>query len=278
MWLYRTTSSVHNLISQRMRYSVPLKPVQVAALELSPGINFGYEWDVNQTRVGLMGGIARAKTDTQTASFQTETDSYYVGAYSNVKLGMLNLTTSLLGGYSDSDNDRVVIDNINGYQVARSDVSSTFISPSVTLGAAYKAADRVELRPSVSVNYSMAWMDDYKETGTTSSNLTVDDRTVAVLTARAQLAAALQLNDATEFEFRAGVSTRNSNSDDVDASIGGKAFSYTNAGDENIAGRFAGVNLRIAAQDNLNLVVDMEFGGDSDENYVNGQMGLDYVF
>jgi outer membrane autotransporter protein len=162
--------------------------------------------------------------------------------------------------------------------VARSDVSSTFISPSLTLDAAYKATDRIELRPSVSVNYSIAWMDDYKEKGTTRSNLTVDDRTVEVLTARIQLAAALQLNNAAEFEVRAGVSTRNSDSDDVDASIGGNAFSYSHAGDENVSGRFAGANLRIAAQDNLNLVIDMEFGGDSDEDYVNGNISLEYVF
>jgi len=312
--LAQFTSSVHNLISQRMTYTAPLKPVQVAALTLSPGmyfeerkpvawsqffggnfdrdaegsalgydishagLNFGYEWDVNHTRVGLMGGISRASTETQTASFQTDTDSYYVGAYGHFKLGMLNLTTSLLGGYSDSDNDRVVADNLNGLETARSDVDSTFISPSITLSAAFKTADRVELRPSVNVNYSMAWMDDYQETGTTNSNLSVDDRTVEVLTARAQLAAALQLNDATEFEFRAGVSTRNGNSDDVDASIVGNSFSYSNAGAENVTGRFSGVNLRIAAENNLNLVVDMEFGGNNEENYVNGQIGLNYVF
>jgi len=312
--LSQFTSSVHNLISQRMTYTTPLKLVQVAALSLSPGmyfeerkpivwsqffggnfdrdaegsslgydishagLNFGYEWDVNYTRVGLMGGISRASTETQTASFQTDTDSYYVGAYGHFKLGMLNLTTSLLGGYSDSDNARVVVNNLNGLETARSDVDSTFISPSITLAAAFKTADRVELRPSVSVNYSMAWMDDYQEIGATGSNLSVDDRTVEVLTARAQLAAALQLNDATEFEFRAGVSTRNGNSDDVDASIVGNSFSYSNAGAENVTGRFAGVNLRIAAQNNLNLVVDMEFGGNNKENYVNGQIGLDYVF
>jgi hypothetical protein len=64
----------------------------------------------------------------------------------------------------------------------------------------------------------------------------------------------------------------------VDASIVGNSFSYSNAGAENVTGRFAGVNLRIAAENNLNLVVDMEFGGNNEENYVNGQIGLDYVF
>jgi outer membrane autotransporter protein len=312
--LSQLTGSVHNLITQRMSYEAPLKPVQVASLTLSPGmyfearkpvawgqffggkldrdaeasavgyetthsgVNFGYEWDVNQTRVGLMGGFSKGKTDADKSSFKTETDSYYIGAYGNFKLGKVNLTTSLLAGVSDSDNERMVIDNINGAEVASSDVSSTFISPSITFDTAFKATEKVELRPSISVNYSAAFMDNYQETGTTSSNLTVDDRTVKVLTTRAQLAAAYQWNVATELEFRAGASARNGSSDDVDASVAGNAFSYSNAGDENVTGGFVGTSVRIAARDNLNFLVDLELGGDSDESYVNGQLRLDYMF
>jgi hypothetical protein len=36
--------------------------------------------------------------------------------------------------------------------------------------------------------------------------------------------------------------------------------------------------LRIAARDNLNLLVDLELGGDSNERFVNGQVRLDYKF
>jgi hypothetical protein len=83
---------------------------------------------------------------------------------------------------------------------------------------------------------------------------------------------------ATELEFRAGVSTRNGSSDDVDARVAGNAFSYSNAGDENATGGFVGSRLRIAARDNLNLLVDLELGGDSNERFVNGQVRLDYKF
>lgn len=312
--LSQLTSSVHNLISQRMRYASPLEPVQLAASTLFPGIyfeshkpvawaqlfggkfnrdaqhtslaydirhsgiNLGYEWALQQTRIGLIGGFARAKTDTQIASFQTETDSYYVGAYGYFKLGLMNLTSSLITGYSDNANDRLVIDNITGYQVARSDVGNLFVSPSITLSGAFKTAERVELRPAISLNYSMAWLDDYQETGTNNSNLNIDSRTVAVLTARAQLAAALQLNEATELEFRAGLNTRHGHSDNVDGQLAGQPFSYANVGDDRVSGRFAGVNLRIAAENNLNLVVDMEFGGNNRENYVSSHLSLDYVF
>jgi outer membrane autotransporter protein len=310
--LSQFTGSVHNLIAQRL--DTPLKPVQVAALTGSTGlyfaarkplawgqffggkldrdaeasavgydtthggVNFGYEWDVNSTRVGLMGGFSKGKTEADTASFKTLTDSYYIGAYGSVKLGRVNLTTSLLAGVSDSDNERLVIDNLNGAEVAHADVSSRFISPSVRVDAAFKITDKVELRPSMSVNYSVAFMDNYQETGTTSSNLTVADRTLQVFTTRAQLAAAYPLDAATELEFRAGVSARNGSSDDVDARVAGNAFSYSNAGDENAIGGFVGSRLRIAARDNLNLLVDLELGGDSNERFVNGQVRLDYKF
>jgi len=308
------TTSIHGVVSQRMTHTAPLKPIQVAALELSPGMLFqerkpvawaqvfggtydrdaessamaydanhlgftlGYEWDVDNLRVGLMGGVVNSETETQTTSFQTEADSYYVGAYGHFNFGGVTLTTSLLGGYSDHDNTRLVIDNINGYEVAKSDFDSTFISPSVTLSSAFVLADRLEFRPSASVNYSVSWLDNYLETGTTNANLNVDDRTIKVLTAKLQLAVAYQLDSNSEFEFRVGISSRNSDDDDTDASIGGSAFSYANAGDENVSGSYAGVNLRIAAQDNLSLVADMEFGGDSDEDYVNAQMSLEYIF
>lgn len=312
--LSQFTSSVHNLISQRMTYSTPLKPVQVAALTLSPGmffeerkpfawaqafggklerdakgaalafdsrhkgINFGYEWDVNETRVGLVGGIVNAETESQTASFETEIDSYYIGAYSHLKLGMLNLTTSLIGGFSESDNKRVVIDNVNGAEVAESDVNSTFISPAISLGAAFKATKTIELRPSFNANYSMAWMDGYKESGTTNADLTVDKRSVEVLTARAQLGTAFKMSEASELELRVGANSRNGSSDNVDASVAGNAFSYGNVGDESVTGAFVGVNLLVATKDNLRLLADVELGGNSDEDSVNGYLRLDYLF
>ena len=93
-----------------------------------------------------------------------------------------------------------------------------------------------------------------------------------------QLAAAYQLDERSELEFRVGVTLRNSNDDDTDVSIAGNRFSYANAGDENVSGRFAGLNLRVANQDNLTLMVDVEFGGNSDEDYVNGEISLDYQF
>jgi len=121
-------------------------------------------------------------------------------------------------------------------------------------------------------------VDNYQETGTTGSNLTVDDHTVNVLITRARLAAAYQWKEATELEFRAGVSARSGSSDRVDGRVAGNAFSYSNTGDENVTGGFVGASVRIAARDKLNFLVDLELGGDSNESYVNGQLRLDYLF
>ena len=312
--LSQFTSSVHSLISQRMANTGVSQPVQVAALTLSPsmffaerkpfawaqffggqlnrdaqgtalaydsrhmGVNFGYEWDNDKTRIGAVGGIVNAQTESKIASFETKTDSYYIGGYSHSKLGMLNLTTSLIGGFSESDNERVVIDNMNGAQVAKSDMSSTFISLGLSLDAAFKATDNIELRPAFSVNYSVAQMDDYQESGTTNSNLSVDKRNLNVLSGRAQLGTAFKINDAAELEFRVGASSRSSRSANVNASIAGNAFSYSNGGDERVNGGFVGVNLLFARKNNLRLSADVERGGNSDEDYVNGYLRLDYSF
>nr|WP_320165625.1 autotransporter domain-containing protein [uncultured Methylophaga sp.] len=308
------TSSIHNVIGQRMAQTTLLKPVQLASLELSSGmyfeehkpvawsqvfggrfdrdaegsalgydhnhvgVNFGYEWDISGHRAGLMAGVVRSKTDTQTASFETEADNYYIGAYANRKTHGLNITGSLIAGYGDHENDRLVVYNLNGFETAKSDFDSWFISPGITLGSAFSVDDRLELRPSVSVNYSMAWLDGYRESGTTSSNLSVDDRKAKALTARAQLAAAYQFDEASEFEFRVGLNSRHTDDDDTKVSIAGSQFKFATVGDESVTGGFAGATLRVADNNNLSLVADIEYGGDRDENYAAGSVSLEYVF
>jgi len=309
------TSSVHNIVNQRTFIKSSFKPVQVASLTLSPGMLFqekkpvawaqvfggnadsdsqgstlaydsshigftlGYEWDRNQTRLGVIGGVAHSSAESSDiASFKTESDSYYLGGYGIFTFDGFNVSTSVLAGYADNDNRRLVFDSVTGFETAEADFDSVFLSPSVTLSSAYTLADNLEFRPSASINYNMAWVDGYREKGTTNSNFKVDDRTLRVLTARAQLAAAYQFTSYSELEFRVGLSSRHSNDDDTDVSLAGNSFSYSNAGDENVDGRFAGVNLRIADQNNLTLAVDIEFGGNSDEDYVNGQISLAYSF
>ena len=308
------TSSIHNTLIQRALHKKPVKPIQLVAATLSPdmfiqqrapiawaqsfggsanrdaegealayvsthvGLTLGYEWYTDQTRTGLFGGVVHSKTNTETASSQTDADSYYVGGYSLFDIGSVTFSTSILAGYADNNNERLVIDNVEGLEVAKSDFSSVFISPSLSLSSAYTLTDNIELRPSATISYSMAWLDSYQEQGTTKSNLMVDNRTLRVLTTRAQLAAAYQLNNNSVIEFRMGISSRHSNDDDTQVSLTGNQFSYVNTGDENVNNRFAGINLRMTDKDNLALLVDVEFSDSGKENYLNGQISLEYSF
>jgi outer membrane autotransporter protein len=308
------TSSIHSVIGQRMAQTTPLKPVQLAALTLSQGMyfkehkpsawaqvfggkfdrdaegsalaydydhvgmNFGYEWDVNQHRVGLMGGVVSTDTQTQTSSFSSDSNNYYVGVYGNRKMNGFNITGSLLTGNGDHENNRLVVDNLNGFEVAKSDFNSFFVSPSLTIASAYTVDDRLELRPSANISYSMAWLDGYSEQGTTNSNLTIDDRKAKALTAKVQLAAAYALTTSSEFEFRVGMNARHTNDQETKVGIAGSQFTFANAGDESVTGGFAGASVRVVDENNLTLVADMEFGGNSDNDYATGSVSLEYVF
>ncbi len=308
------SNSVHGTINQRMAYKPSLQPVQVASLGLSSGdlfqqneptawaqafggkrerdaegdvmaydhshygVNFGYEWDVQDRRVGLMAGFARSDVESDITSFDTETDSFYVGGYGHFDLGSINLTASLIGGYSDYDHKRYVFDNENGLETANSDFDGTFLSPSVTVSAAYPLKDGFELRPSLNLAYNIAWIDDYSESGTTSSNLNIDDTTARTLSTRLQLAIANQPSRNSEVEMRIGLTSRHSDNDKTHAVLSGSSFSFDSAGDDNELGGYVGFNYRVATKDNLHLVADLESGVSDDETYIQGQLSLEYKF
>jgi outer membrane autotransporter protein len=241
------------------------------------GINFGYEWDINQVRMGLMGGYVKTHLDTQLASFSSESDNYYIGAYANMKVSGMSLTGSLITGYGDIENQRLVLDNINGYVTAESDFDSVFLSPSLTLASAYRIDDRLEIRPSASIAYSIAWLDSYTESGTTNANLHIDDRKAKALTARIQVAAAYELTTQSELEVRLGLNSRHTNDEDTQVSIANSNFKFSSGADEDVTTGFAGTSLRIS-QANLSLVADIEFGGNNKEDYVAAQLSLEYAF
>jgi hypothetical protein len=242
------------------------------------GINGGYEWDLGQRRVGLVGGVVNSDTDGNENSFKSDTEHFYLGAYTSQQLQGFTLTTSLLGGYGRHDNERLVIDNLNGREVAKSDFSSLFISPSMTIASAYKIYERVELRPSASVNYSIAWLDDHSERGTTQSNLSVDDRKIQALSTKLQIAAAYAYSATSEFELRTGVNSRYTDDDDTEISIGGSKSKFSNVGDENVYSSFVGARVRIIGSDKLSLVADVELGGNGDEDYKAGHLSVEYTF
>ncbi|MCP4077073.1 MAG: autotransporter domain-containing protein [Gammaproteobacteria bacterium] len=307
--------SVHRTLSKRSTFKPPVKPVKVASLELSPGLLFrkqkpiawgqvfggkrdhdayddtlafghehygisgGYEWDFRGKRFGLMGGLAQSRSESDLMSFDNEANHLFFGGYGFFSFRSINVSTSVIAGYSDYDNKRFVYDNLNGLETAESDTDSLFISPSVTLGTAYRFKEDYELRPSLYAAYHMSYIDGYSESGTTQSNLEIDDRTVRALSSRLQLAVAKILDKGQEIEFRLGASTRFIDNDETEASLAGTTFRYSSAGDDSVYGCFAGVNFRIATNKALTLVADIEAGGAGDnESFIDANIKLEYRF
>ena len=312
--LSSVTSSIHHLIGQRM--AQPSKPASArvaASTESSAiafeqhkplfwgqifgssldreaegnarayehahaGINFGYEWAYSEARFGLVGGLVNSDTDSKTESFSTDEDQYYVGAYANHKVRHFNITTSFLAGYGSHNNKRLVIDNLNGYEWAKSDFDSVFVSPSLLIASAYKVSDKFELRPAASVSYSMAWLDDYAESGTSQSDLSVDKRKIRALSSQIQVALAYAYAVDNEFELRAGLNSRHSDDDDTKISIGATQSKFSNVGDETVSGSFVGARLRASNSERLALVADIELGGGNEEDYARANLSLEFIF
>ena len=230
------------------------------------GFTGGYEVSFYKARMGLLGGFVKTNIKTtgdafgRLRSIDTDTDSFFVGAYSQYFLGNINLTTTLMVGYEDHDNDRAVVDNLNGFETAQGDFSSFFISPSLTLSSAYVLDEYFELRPSATLAYSGGWYEDYAESGTTRSDLVIDDRDAHALTGQLQLAAAYSPYEDNELELRAGAKARYTDNDNIDVSLAGTNFQIPNASDNDVYGGYIGMNLRIAVKEKISLIANVEQG------------------
>ena len=127
--------------------------------------------------------------------------------------------------------------------------------------------------------YSAGWYDDYAESGTTRSDLIIDDRKVHALTGQLQLAAAYSFFEDSEFEIRAGAKARYTDDDDIDVTLAGTDFRIPHASDSSVYGGYAGINLRVAIVDRMNLVADVEHGrAGGGEGHIAAMLKLEGVF
>ncbi|MEM6710663.1 MAG: autotransporter outer membrane beta-barrel domain-containing protein [Pseudomonadota bacterium] len=243
------------------------------------GVVSGIETDLSVGRIGLAFGIASSDSQTDAESIDTETTSYFGGLYGHVDVATdLTLSANLILGYEDYDNDRLVADNLNGFETASADFSNVFISPSVSLEYQYEVAQGFYLRPSGSLTYTASFFDDYTETGTTRANLTIDSRTVHTLNTRIQLAGAL-VRDAIDVEVRGGFDGRFTDEDDVDASLAGNSFRFSGSDDESVLGGFIGLRAEMAANDQFSIIADGEYRAASgDEDAFSGSLQATFRF
>jgi hypothetical protein len=301
------TSAVHDVVSQRMaRTRAPGIPAAGRGLSSwgqtigayrsrgtegsamghshsYVGFTGGMEKKVKEGRVGVIAGYASSSVSTKKMSNSTNTNSFFGGIYGDIHLGrQVSLTTSLLGGYEYHDNTRNVRNNLVGVEAAKSDFSSVFFSPSVTLSSAHPfevAGRSFQLRPSTTAVYTISQYDNYQEKGTTGSNLAVGNRTVQALKIRTQLAVAMALNKHSEFELRSGFVTRHTDHDDIKASLGSTSFRFAGAGNNSVQGGFVGGSLRLHATENLRASVDVKFrGAGGRESEFIGRAGIGYSF
>jgi len=301
------TSAVHDVVSQRMaRTRAPGIPaagrglsswgqtiggyrsrgeegLALAHRHSYVGFTGGMEKKVKEGRFGVIAGYASSSVSTKMMSNSTNTNSFFGGIYGDVHLGrQVSLTTSLLGGYEYHDNTRHVRNNLLGVETAKSDFSSVFFSPSVTLSSAHPfevAGRSFQLRPSTTAVYTISQYDNYQEKGTTGSNLAVGNRTVQALKIRTQLAVAMALNKHSEFELRSGFVTRHTDHDDIKASLGSTSFQFAGAGNNSVQGGFVGGSLRLHATKNLRASVDVKFrGAGGRESEFIGRAGVSYSF
>ena len=128
--------------------------------------------------------------------------------------------------------------------------------------------------------YSAGWYDDYAESGTTRSDLIIDDRNVHALTSQLQLAAAYSFFEDSEFEIRAGAKARYTDNDDINVNLAGTgaAFRIPHASDSSVYGGYLGANLRVAIVDRINLVADVEHGSGDGEEHIAAMLKLEGVF
>ncbi len=308
-------TGVNQVLTTRMTQTRPLAPVQLATTNLTPGMLFqqraptawgqvfgshhsrksdglalaydhdysgfvgGYERDYKKSRVGVLTGFALADTETDLISVKTDTDTVFMGIYAHLHLGSVNITGNLLGGFENHNNNRFVIDNLNGMEVADAEFDSYFISPSVTLSAVYEMGNDFELRPSANVTYSAGFYESYSETGTTRSNLSIEDRTVHALTTRFQLAGAYVPAEHRVIEIRGGITGRFTDDDDIDANLAGTNFRFSAVADNSILGAFLGANVRFAVTDRTDVNIDLEYGrGEGGETNGAAHLGVNVLF
>jgi hypothetical protein len=239
----------------------------------------GYEMNFGDIRAGAMVGYARSDFATDLVSIQTDTNSFFGGVYGQMEFGWLNVASTLMLGYEDIDNDRLVVDNLNGFETAEGDYDNFFLSPSITLSAPLKLNDKTVISPSLTGTYSVGFQDGYTESGTTRSNLTIEDRTIHAFLGRAQIGIAHRWTSKIDTQARFGFKARQTSNGHINATLAGSSFQYSTSGDDTVLGGFFGVNGRYRVTNSINVMLDGEFTmNEGDETSVNGQLGAEFIF
>ncbi len=214
------------------------------------------------TRAGAL--IGATTGELASASQDTGWQSLYAGLYAGREVGevgMLGLTVIAGGAWYDSE--RTIIDNTSatGRETAEADYTAAFVSPELSLQSrlafvSLKAAAR----------YAALFVGDYEEDGS-SSDLSVDARTIHMAGMSGTLAIPYAVNEALALEPYVGLEGRYASSPDVaaEAVALGQSVSLDADGDKTVGRLFAGAAADYQAKDAaLSLRLNLRGTLDSD--------------
>lgn len=233
------------------------------------GLALGYRWQQAGLGFGVMAGYLRddSKASNQFGtSHDGEADAFFAGVSARKQWGSLFLDLALTGGFMSHDQDRFVNDNLdragNFLSPVNASFDSRFISPEAGLSMSFDAGNGFSLTPGAKLRYAAQWLDGYTETGG-RANATVDDRTLGLLEASAEIAATQRFGFGS-ISGRLGVLSRTSTGDDdVSVTLVDVSNSVALGTGDEVAG-YVGLTASIKAGEDLKLDLDGQatFGED----------------
>lgn len=233
----------------------------------------GVEKVYEHLRIGVTAGFSRTNVEANSESFRTDTNSYLAGLYGLYDFGFLKLQASLLGGSEYHKSTRMVFDNLKGFENARSDFKSYFLSPSIMISKDYELTKRFMLRPSIETVYSAGWYDEYHEHGSTNSNLGIDRKTLYAMNCKAGLMATYQITERFQVSVNGGGGARYTDDTSTDGDFEGSPFRIKSKNDDSVYSAQFGANVNYALKDNFNLnfnIQHSEMKGDEKRDIITG--------
>jgi outer membrane autotransporter protein len=240
----------------------------------------GYDTFIGNNKVGGYIGGKQSDIESNTSSVKTQSNSFLLGAYIGRTKDNWSLNGSINMGYENNDSERLLLDNLAGYQTAESDYNNYYVSPAVNLKYNYKISNTgIEIRPSTQLSYTYGYYDSYSESGTTNSNLNFDSRDVGILGAKLQLGLAKTFAKKGEAEIYFGTKMRKYNSDKINVGLGSSSSSFEIQGEDSVLGYYVGTNIDYKITDSIFFNTDFEFTKASQgEKSITGTLGLGIKF
>lgn len=235
------------------------------------GLIAGYETRTRLVKKGIILGYAKSDTAISTEPFYKDTtrhDSIFTGAYGKYKIGEdwdMGLTLNI--GIQEHSASRTIKDNLNGSETADADFSSKYIAPSISFLEHFEYGPNWQLRSIVKAEAVWAELDHYTETGTTSSNLRVADRSLSVLKLRGDIEATYRFNASkSEASISLGYDYRDYRSDQVDISLGNGKLQFNELGDNAANSTYIGTHISHKLENGIELYGDIDLGTGDEES------------